>query len=203
MVCYHTFMFVRLVLIAMLLPLGADAQQSATPAPSAPLLPGLQPPGVSPFHLISPVVQPAFTPGMVELIDLEVRFAADVAKGGGKAFSTWFADDAVTLSDGKPAVFGRGAIAAQANWDPAKYSLTWTAQGAQMSASNEMGFTWGHYEGRTINAGGPPVVSSGRYITIWKKLPGGLWKVALDASANDASASDAPDPAACCTLPKP
>lgn len=191
-------MVVRLHLLLLLVPLAMHAQQKTTSAPQTPMLPGLQPLDASPFHLISPAVQPVFTPGMVALIDLEVRFAADVAKGGGKAFSTWFAEDAVTLSNGKPALYGRGAIAAEANWDPTRYTLTWTAQGAQMSASNEMGFTWGHYEGRTIGTGIAAVVSSGRYITVWKKLPGGLWKVALDASANDA-----PEAAACCTVPKP
>ena len=75
-------------------------------------------------------------------------------EGGGKAFATWFAEDAVTLNNGKPAVLGRGAIAAQANWDPTQYQLTWLLQGARMGPSNDMGFTWGHYEGRSIDHNG-------------------------------------------------
>jgi ketosteroid isomerase-like protein len=162
-----------------------------------------QAPGVVPgtpngYRLVSPLAQPTFTPGVIQLMQLEAKFAEDVAKGGGKAFASWFADDAVTLANGKPAVLGRGAIAAQANWSPTDYSLTWTAQGAQMSASNEMGFTWGHYTGRSKDTKGNPIVTSGRYITVWKKLADGTWKVALDASSDDA-----PDSGSCCTLLKP
>jgi ketosteroid isomerase-like protein len=160
--------------------------------------PGIVPGMPSGYRIISPLAQPTFPPGVVQLMELEAKFAEEVAKGGGKAFASWFADDAVTLANGKPAVLGRGAIAAQANWSPTAYSLSWTVQGAQMSASNDMGFTWGHYTGRSKDADGNPLVTSGRYITVWKKLADGTWKVALDASSDDAT-----DSGSCCTLLKP
>jgi ketosteroid isomerase-like protein len=146
----------------------------------------------------SPLSQPTLTPGMLLLMELEGRFAKSVAAGGGKAFGTWFADDAVTLNNGKPAVLGRTAIAAQAQWDPKTYELTWAPQGAQMGPSNDMGFTWGRYEGHSKDKNGQPVVISGRYFTVWKKLPDGTWKVALDASADEP-----PETGECCVLPKP
>ena len=145
----------------------------------------------------SPLSQPTLSPGVLTLMELEGRFAQAVATGGGKAFSSWFADDAVTLNNGKPAVLGRASIAAQATWDPKVYQLTWVPEGAQMGPSNDMGFTWGHYEGRSTDKNGQPVLTSGRYFTVWKKLADGNWKVALDASANDVPAGD------CCALPKP
>jgi ketosteroid isomerase-like protein len=129
---------------------------------------------------------------------LEGRFSQAVTDGGGKAFATWFADDGITLNNGKPAVLGRTAIAAQAQWDPKTYQLSWTPQGAQMGPSNDMGFTWGLYEGRSKDKNGEPVVITGRYFTVWKKLPNGTWKVALDASADEPPATGE-----CCTLPKP
>ena len=199
----------HLVLLAVLLAAPAasvraqqppNSQSNTVPATDPGTAPGTVP-GTTPtsgFHLISPVVQPTLSPGVVQLIELEGKFADETAKGGGKAFAAWFAQDAVTLSNGKPAVLGRGAIAAQANWDPAAYTLAWTAQGAQMGPSNDMGFTWGHYVGRFKDADGNPSIQSGRYITVWKKLPDGSWKVALDASADDAA-----DPGACCALPAP
>jgi len=148
--------------------------------------------------VVSPVVQPTLTPGQIQLIELEGRFAQETADGGGKAFASWFAEDAVTLSNGQPAVLGRGAIAAAANWNPKDYQLTWVVQGAEMGPSNDMGYTWGHYEGRAKDKNGQPVVTTGRYLTIWKKLPDGMWKVTLDASANEPAASGD-----CCALPKP
>jgi ketosteroid isomerase-like protein len=65
-----------------------------------------------------------------------------------------------------------------------------------MGPSGDMGYTWGHFDGRSKDAGGNPVVTSGRYMTIWRKQPDGNWKVVLDAGANEpAAAGD------CCKLP--
>jgi ketosteroid isomerase-like protein len=152
----------------------------------------------SPAIISNPLSQPTLTPGALVLLELEGRFSQAVSEGGGKAFGTWFAEDGVTLNNGKPAILGRTAIAAQAQWDPKTYQLSWTPQGAQMGPSNDMGFTWGHYEGRSKDKNGEPVVISGRYFTIWKKLPNGTWKVALDASADEPPATKE-----CCVLPKP
>jgi len=146
----------------------------------------------------NPLAQPTLAPGVLLLMELEGRFEKAVAAGGGKAFASWFADDAVTLNNGRPAVLGHAAIAAQAQWDPKTYQLTWTPQGAQMGPSNDMGFTWGHYEGRSKDKNGQPVLISGRYMTVWKKMPDGTWKVALDASADEPPAAGD-----CCALPKP
>ncbi len=130
----------------------------------------------------NPLTDPTFSPGTAFLFNLEAKFAADTATGGGKAFASWFADDAVTLSNKQAAVMGKGKIAADANWDPKQYQLTWTPEGGQMSPAGDMGFTWGHYEGTSRDHNGNPVKTTGRYMTIWKKLPDGSWKVALDSS---------------------
>ena len=143
----------------------------------------------------SPLTDPTLSPGVQFLYQLESRFAADTAKGGGPAFAAWFADDAVTLSNGKAAVVGHAAIAASATWNPEQYQLLWTPEGARMSPSGDMGFTWGHYEGISKDRDGTPIRNSGRYMTIWKKQPDGSWKVALDAS-NDAPPGDGD----CCRL---
>ena len=152
---------------------------------------------LAPRHTITPITAPTLSPGVVELIQLEGEFSAAVEKGGGKAFATWFADDAVTLNNGKPAVLGHTAIAASANWDPKTYQLSWFAEGAQMGPSGDTGFTWGHYDAHAKDRNGQPVTLSGRYITFWKKV-NGKWKVALDASADEPPAAGD-----CCKLPTP
>ena len=173
------------------LAIGARTLHAQTPAAS---LDGL---GQKPV-IVSPITQPNLSPGVIMLMELEGRFAQAVAEGGGKAFASWFADDALTLNNGQPAVTGRAAIAAKAQWDPKVYQLTWVPEGAQMGPSNDMGFTWGHYEGRSKDQNGNPVVLSGRFITVWKKMSDGTWKVALDASANEP-----PEKGECCVVPKP
>lgn len=139
---------------------------------------------------------PAENPGRAFLFDLEARFARATAEGGGPAFASYFAEDAVTLSNGKGPVSGHAAIAAGTTWSPKDYQLTWTPQGGQMSPSGDMGFTWGHYAGRSKDRNGNPVVSNGRYMTIWRKQADGAWKVVLDSS-ND----EPPAAADCCKLP--
>jgi ketosteroid isomerase-like protein len=148
--------------------------------------------------LTNPLTQPTLSPDVLHLLELDGKLSQAVAVGGGKAFGAWFTDDAITLNNGRPAVYGHTAIAADAQWDPKVYQLTWTPQGAQMGPSNDMGFTWGHYEGHSKDKNGEPVVIAGRYITVWKKLPNGDWKIALEASANDTPAAGD-----CCALPKP
>jgi ketosteroid isomerase-like protein len=144
----------------------------------------------------NPLASPTLSPGQIVLYKLEADFAADVAHGGGKAFAAWFAEDAIELPNGKAPVEGRRAIDAGANWDAVVYQLTWKPDGARMDPGGNSGFTWGHYAGRSHDAQGQPVVREGRYITVWKKVDG-QWKVALDASTDDAPTAE------CCSLPKP
>jgi ketosteroid isomerase-like protein len=164
---------------------------------AAPPAQTLTPQPVTRAPAINPITMPQLTPGQVELIGEDGKFAQDVAKHGGKAFDSWFADDAVELSNGKAPTLGKRAIVASANWDPADYQLTWFPEGAQMGPSGDAGFTWGHFDSVTKDRNGQSVTLGGRYITFWKKVDG-KWKVALDAGANDAPAAGD-----CCSLPKP
>ncbi len=144
----------------------------------------------------NPLTDTTIKPGKALLFDLEAQFAKATATGGGKAFATWFAEDGVSLANGQAPVHGREAIAKQATWLPRDYQLTWTPTDAVMSPSGDMGYTWGHYDGKSQDADGNSKVTSGRYLTIWKKQTDGEWKVVLDAS-ND----EPPGAGDCCKLP--
>lgn len=144
----------------------------------------------------NPLTDTTVKPGKMLLFDLEARFAKDVAERGGAGFADWFADDGVALGNGAAPKIGKLAIAKSANWSPRDYQLTWTPTDAMMGPSGDMGYTWGHYEGRSKDSHGNPVLTSGRYITMWRREPDGNWKVVLDAGANEpAGAGD------CCKLP--
>jgi len=152
-------------------------------------------PGAQP-ELPNPLKDTTVKPGKVILFELEARFAKDVATRGGAAFADWFAGDGVALGNGTAPLIGRVAIARSATWSPKDYQLIWTPTDAMMGPSGDMGYTWGHYEGRSKDANGNPVSTSGRYITMWRKEPDGNWKVVLDAGSNEpAAAGD------CCKLP--
>ncbi len=151
---------------------------------------------LKPAPSANPLSNPSYSTGVAFLFDLEAKFAADTAKGGGAAFAKWFADDAVTLSNGQAPVIGYAAIAADTTWSAADYQLTWTPVGGRLGPGSDMGFTWGHYEGRSKDRDGTAKVTTGRYMTVWKKQPDGSWKVALDASNNEP-----PKKEDCCKLP--
>jgi ketosteroid isomerase-like protein len=169
------------VLSATLLPLGHAHAQLGVPSGQ-------------PSSTASLLKDPGDSPGLRFLYDLEAKFAKETAEGGGAAFATWFASDAVSIANGQPPVQGHDAIAAQATWSPKNYQLLWTPDGGQMGPSGDMGYTWGHYSGHGKDKAGQPIVTTGRYITIWKKQPNGTWQVLLDAS-NDGPALE------CCKLP--
>jgi ketosteroid isomerase-like protein len=173
------------LLFSLLVPVSLHAQtQSASPGQKSPYQ-------ITPSHTLTPIPMPTLSPGVLELLKLEGDFSAAVVKGGGRAFVSFFADDGVTLNNGKPAVTGKAAIAATATWDPKDYQLSWFAEGAQMAPSNDSGFTWGHYDATTKDKDGLPKITGGRYFTFWKKVDG-KWKVALVASAQEPAAPAAP-----------
>jgi ketosteroid isomerase-like protein len=184
---FHLLRFVAMLrfqsLILLLFALAAPATLTAQ------ILPGLaEKPAVNPLD------DPSYSTGKALLFKLEADFAKAVAAGGGKAFASYFAEDGVTLANKQEATIGREAIARKAVWDPATYQLSWTPQGGQMSPSGDMGYTWGHYEGRSKDSNGNPVLTTGRYLTLWKKQADGAWKVALETSNEE--------PADCgCKLP--
>jgi ketosteroid isomerase-like protein len=144
----------------------------------------------------NPLTDSTVSPGKALLYDLEARFAKDVRERGGAGFADWFADDGVALGNGAAPLIGKVAIAQSANWSPKDYQLTWTPTDALMGPSGDMGYTWGHYEGRSKDANGNPVLTSGRYITVWRKQSDGTWKVVMDAGANEP-----PGAGECCKLP--
>jgi ketosteroid isomerase-like protein len=139
----------------------------------------------APASTMNPL-DPTMKPGKAVLLDLEAKFAKDVAERGGEGFTAWFAEDGVSMSNGAAPLIGKVAIARSAKWDPKVYQLT----------CGDMGYTWGHYEGKSKDANGNPVLTAGRYMTIWRKGSDGSWKVVLDAGANDV-----PEGGDCCKLP--
>jgi ketosteroid isomerase-like protein len=147
-----------------------------------------------PSNATSLLTDPTDSPGLHFLYDLERKFALATAEGGGPAFASWFAENAVSLANGKPPVQGHDAIAAQARWSAKDYQLTWTPDGGALAPGGDMGYTWGHYTGHAKDAQGSPIVTTGRYMTIWQKQSDGAWKVVLDAS-NEGPALD------CCKVP--
>jgi ketosteroid isomerase-like protein len=115
------------------------------------------------------------------LKQLEAEFMKAAAEKGSKGYLSYYADDAVELPNGAPAIEGKVNIAPGMNFlDDKNNRLTWTPTGGDVSSSGDLGYTYGTFEFRSNDQDGKPRVEHGKYISIWKLQKDGSWKVVLD-----------------------
>ena len=115
------------------------------------------------------------------LRQLEGEFMKAAAERGSVGYMSYYADDAVEVPNGAPVIQGKINIAKTMGFlDQKDNHLMWTTVGADISASGDLGYTFGTYEFRSKDKDGKPVVDHGKYTSIWKKQRDGSWKVVLD-----------------------
>ena len=119
--------------------------------------------------------------GTSALLKIENEFMKAAADHGSQGYLSYYADDAVEVPNGAAFLQGKADIAKTMGFlDNPDNHLTWMPVGAGIAASGDLGYTYGTYEFQTKDKEGKPVVSHGKYTTIWKKQKDGSWKVALD-----------------------
>lgn len=97
--------------------------------------------------------------------------------GAAAAFERYLVEDALGLpAGGEPT--GRDSLVA--GLTGVALTLTWEPQRAEVSASADMGWTWGRYEARSPGPDGEEEVSYGKYLNVWRKEPDGTWRVVAD-----------------------
>ena len=115
------------------------------------------------------------------LKQLEGEFMKAAADHGSQGYMSYYADDAVEVPNGAPLLQGKESIARTMSFlDNPDNHLTWSPVGGDISASGDLGYTYGNYEFRAKDKEGKPMVEHGKYTSIWKKQKDGKWKVALD-----------------------
>ena len=125
------------------------------------------------------------------LRQLEGEFMKATAEHGSQGYLSYYADDAVEVPNGTPILQAKANIAKTMGFlDDKNNHLTWVPVGADISASGDLGYTYGTYEFRSKDKDGKPVVDQGKYTSIWKKQKDGKWKVVLDMG--NASSQPAP-----------
>ncbi len=103
------------------------------------------------------------------------------AEKGSQGYMSYYADDAVELPNGTTIIQGKANIAKDMGFlDQKDNRLDWTPVGADISASGDLGYTYGNYEFHSKDKNGKPIVAHGKYTSIWKKQKDGSWKVVLD-----------------------
>lgn len=115
------------------------------------------------------------------LLEVDRAFSRMAASGGvQQAFAHYLAVEAVALNPSEQPVLGRAAIVAGFEGIPDGYELSWDPVAGGISASGDLGFTWGRYVATIPTSDGKSVERYGKYVTIWKKQADGSWKAVLD-----------------------
>jgi ketosteroid isomerase-like protein len=115
------------------------------------------------------------------LKQLEGEFMKAAAEKGSQGYMSYYADDSVEIPNGASMIEGKANIAKTMGFlDQKDNHLSWTLVGADMSASGDLGYTYGYYEFQHKDQAGKRVAEHGKYTSIWKLQKDGSWKVVLD-----------------------
>jgi len=117
-------------------------------------------------------------------------FTAAAAAGDAARLAAFYADDAVFMAPGAPAMQGRATI--RNGWksffDMGKVGLTLTTD--KVIESCDLATEIGHFTSSITPASGAPMKDVGKYVVTWKRI-GGDWRIVADIFN-----SDVPPPAA-------
>ncbi len=114
------------------------------------------------------------------LIKTDQAFSAmSVEKGALQAFHSYMAENGKVLPfEGEPRTKKAYADLIRKTKDlPRSTSMIWEPTESHISASGDLGVTYGKYESRDEHG-----VSRGYYLTVWKKQPDGSWKFIYDTA---------------------
>lgn len=131
----------------------------------------------------APLARPAVLPALTgPLAEAEGHFLAQASTDGIRpAFLAHLADDGTILFLD---AHGRDEFLRAIAKIPADARTFGTAEVLVESAAHDLGWAWGPYRfAATVD--GKPFASQGKFVTVWKRTPGGAWRIALDHGAQD------------------
>ena len=119
------------------------------------------------------------------MVDTDQAFSEACAqKGMRKAFLEYMADDAVLLRPGNLPLVEDDVVRYLSAHEDTSFVMKWEPKGGDLSASNDLGYTYGVYEVKTKDT-----VLTGTYLSIWRRQEDGTWKFVLD-TGNPGTSTD-------------
>ncbi len=120
------------------------------------------------------------------LMDLETHWSALIAAKDVEGIVNIYAEDGMILAPGAPIVSGTDGI--REFWTgllgaPGMQGVL-TPVEAHVAASQDLGYDRGTYVLTLDGENGEPVVETGKYVIVWKKVDG-QWKAATDTFNSD------------------
>jgi uncharacterized protein (TIGR02246 family) len=129
----------------------------------------------------------------------EAQWNADWVARDAAKIASHYAPDAVLMVPGIPVINGRDAVQAALNAGPLadqNFSLTFHAEDVQAATSGDVAYSRGVYEEHDTNARTHHVdVSTGSYVTVYRKQADGSWLAVADINTPQPSAGASPEPA--------
>jgi ketosteroid isomerase-like protein len=126
-----------------------------------------------------------------DLVAADREFDSSTAANGVEGWVSHFVPDGIMLPTGSPIVAGQEAIRAfvSKTMTP-ESSIRW--EPIDGSVSGDLGYTYGLSKSVRLGADDKPVVSWGKYVSVWRRAPDRAWRVVVHID----NASPAPAPAA-------
>ncbi len=116
-----------------------------------------------------------------DLLKVDREFSrTSIELGAPESFLQYIDDSCALLRPNRYPVIGREKIAAMFSKPDTSMVLSWEPLHADVSASNDLGYTYGIYTIQMDSPEGKVVTKEGTYVTIWKKNKKGEWKFVLD-----------------------
>jgi len=131
--------------------------------------------------------------GSGTLMKRDIEFYSQSAAHGLDGWLSFFADDAAIFPPGERIVTGLPAIRehyVKTGFSP--QGLSWKPEGEVVSASKDLGYSYGTWEKPGFGQDGKPVIHRGKYLTVWRKQADGSWKVIADIGNIDPPPSARP-----------
>lgn len=118
-------------------------------------------------------------PDKKELMEIDRTFSKmSEEKGMKNAFIEYIDSNGVLLKPGRMPIIGANAIDYLIQLNDTGFSLTWEPNNGDISASGDLGYTFGIY---ALKPNSTDTTIYGTYISIWKKEKNGKWKFVLDS----------------------
>lgn len=118
-----------------------------------------------------------------EIVNTEKEFADMAMKEGiSKAFIS-FADDNAVLMRNNTLIIGKESLKTsfeKQDQRSGNVSLTWKPDFVDVSASGDLGYTYGKYEYAVTDSLGKVTLDSGIFHTVWKRQSNGSWRFVWD-----------------------
>ena len=151
--------------------------------------------------MVGACAQPEMAPIDIEaekasLLQVDREFNDATASERLEGWVRFFAEDGTMFPQGRPPVRGHQAIRDLMGpvFAIEEFSLTWDPLEAEVSADGTLGYTHGTFESRFPGADGEISVTTGKYLTVWRKQGDGSWKVAADIGNDDPPPAETDSP---------